>query len=142
MTDNVTLSGPLFDGTAERASIRGTAEIRGRVAAQGERLARSALASSIRHHSTGRAEAAITETDKTRAYQTGKYTMPVTVDIDEEVVTSDLASYGPWLEGTGSRNETTHFKGYFSFRLASQALDAAAGDIADIAFQPFLREMQ
>jgi hypothetical protein len=24
--------------------------------------------------------------------------------------------YGPWLEGTGSRNRTTRFKGYFTFR--------------------------
>lgn len=24
--------------------------------------------------------------------------------------------YGPWLEGVGSRNRTTRFKGYFTFR--------------------------
>lgn len=28
--------------------------------------------------------------------------------------------YGPWLEGTGSRNRTTRFKGYATFRTITQ----------------------
>jgi len=31
--------------------------------------------------------------------------------------------YGPWLEGTGSRNKTTRFKGYASFRRVGQWLE-------------------
>lgn len=31
--------------------------------------------------------------------------------------------YGPWLEGVGSRNETTRFKGYHAFRKAAAALE-------------------
>lgn len=31
--------------------------------------------------------------------------------------------YGPWLEGTSRRNQTTRFKGYASFRKATQELD-------------------
>lgn len=31
--------------------------------------------------------------------------------------------YGPWLEGVGSRNATTRFKGYGAFRKAAQALE-------------------
>lgn len=30
--------------------------------------------------------------------------------------------YGPWLEGVGSRNETTRFKGYHAFRTAAGIL--------------------
>lgn len=30
--------------------------------------------------------------------------------------------YGPWLEGVGSRNNTTRFKGYHAFRNAAQKL--------------------
>lgn len=30
--------------------------------------------------------------------------------------------YGPWLEGVGSRNNTTRFKGYHAFREAASAL--------------------
>lgn len=138
----VKLSGPLFDGTAERAAARGTVAIREHVAAAGEKLAAATLAAGIRRHGTGRAERAVTDTSVSRAYQTGKYTLPVIAGADQTVVTTDLATYGPWLEGTGSRNETTRFKGYHAFRLASQELDAVAGGLADAAFQPYLREMQ
>jgi hypothetical protein len=31
--------------------------------------------------------------------------------------------YGPWLEGVGSRNQTTRFKGYHAFRKAATALE-------------------
>lgn len=33
-------------------------------------------------------------------------------------------AYGPWLEGVGSRNDTTRFKGYHAFRKAAAALEA------------------
>lgn len=39
-------------------------------------------------------------------------------------VTTGGIVYGAWLEGVGSRNATTRFKGYFSFRKATQRLDA------------------
>lgn len=32
-------------------------------------------------------------------------------------------AYGPWLEGVGSRNDTTRFKGYHAFRKAAAALE-------------------
>jgi len=31
--------------------------------------------------------------------------------------------YGPWLEGVGSRNQATRFKGYHAFRKAATALE-------------------
>ncbi len=31
--------------------------------------------------------------------------------------------YGPWLEGTSSRNQSTRFKGYASFRRTAQRLE-------------------
>jgi hypothetical protein len=43
--------------------------------------------------------------------------------------------YGPWLEGTGSRNRTTRFKGYASFRRAAQTLEAKAGALANHVFR-------
>lgn len=39
--------------------------------------------------------------------------------------------YGPWLEGTSSRNETTRFKGYAMFRNAAQQLQREAVDIGN-----------
>jgi hypothetical protein len=41
--------------------------------------------------------------------------------------------YGAWLEGTGSRNKTTRFKGYASFRRAAQETDRRAEKIAEAA---------
>lgn len=43
--------------------------------------------------------------------------------------------YGPWLEGIGSRNNTTRFKGYHAFRLAAQALDRRIEDMGDRIFR-------
>jgi hypothetical protein len=38
--------------------------------------------------------------------------------------------YGPWLEGTGSRNETTIFKGYWSMARAKEMVKRRRGNIA------------
>jgi hypothetical protein len=68
--------------------------------------------------------------------------MAVSVDhATEEAVTTDNATYGPWLEGTGSRNETTRFKGYHGFRQAGQELDRQAKEIADRAMEPHVEAM-
>jgi hypothetical protein len=66
--------------------------------------------------------------------------MPIVVEDPavETIVTTADAAYGPWLEGTGSRNQTTRFKGYHGYRLAAQELEAEAGVIADIEMQPFI----
>jgi hypothetical protein len=92
----------------------------------------------------GRFLRSITRTQESRTYVTGRYTMPVTVDdrATDLVVTTDLATYGPWLEGTGSRNETTKFKGYHGFRQAAQETSQAAGRLAADAFGPYAREME
>jgi hypothetical protein len=134
-------SGPLFDGRADHIIERAMTEIRQKVSDKGKSLASSALGSSIRAPRTGRSVRSVTTTDHSTTYQTGKYSMPVVVDINETIVTTSLASYGPWLEGTGSRNETTRFPGYFSFRIASQELDGQAAEIADDAIQTYIREL-
>lgn len=43
---------------------------------------------------------------------------------DDWVVHDRGVIYGPWLEGTSSRNRTTRFKGYASFRRATQTVQA------------------
>jgi hypothetical protein len=50
------------------------------------------------------------------------YETQITIDRqrDDVVVHDRGIIYGPWLEGTGSRNRTTRFKGYASFRRATQ----------------------
>jgi hypothetical protein len=144
MADDVRMSGPLFDGRAEAALQRALLHIRHDVAAEGQRLAGAAFTTSIRAN-RGRFVSKFTDTDTTRVYTTVSghkaYTMPVIVGQDETVVTNQTATYGPWLEGTGSRNHTTRFKGYNGMRRAAQALDQVAGAVADDAIRPYIKEM-
>jgi hypothetical protein len=49
--------------------------------------------------------------------------------------------YGPWLEGTGSRNRTTRFKGYRTFRTVKQALDQDSRTISQPLVEQYVREM-
>lgn len=41
-------------------------------------------------------------------------------------VTDSRVVYGPWLEGVDSRNRTTRFRGYSTFRLVGQQIDSKA----------------
>jgi hypothetical protein len=50
--------------------------------------------------------------------------------------------YGPWLEGTGSRNApVTRFKGYRTFRYVTQLVRGNADRIAERVLRPWLREL-
>lgn len=64
---------------------------------------------------------------------TGRYYSSIDVKRDGDGVSidGDNVIYGPWLEGVGSRNRTTRFKGYFTFRKVAQWLNAVAGHMAD-----------
>lgn len=43
--------------------------------------------------------------------------------------------YGPWLEGTSSRNQTTRFKGYAMFRQAREKLETKVRGILRAAIK-------
>ena len=50
---------------------------------------------------------------------------------DDLVVTDTPIVYGPWLEGTGSRNfPRTRFRGYHTFRKVYQVIDASAEEFS------------
>lgn len=49
--------------------------------------------------------------------------------------------YGPWLEGVGSRNRKTRFKGYFSFRRAAGHVRGRAGELAQHAVDALVRRL-
>ena len=61
---------------------------------------------------------------------------------DRAEVNDHNSVYGPWLEGTGSRNRTTRFKGYHFWRKAGQQVEARATEIAERTLQPYLHRMQ
>lgn len=73
-------------------------------------------------------------------HPTGYYESQVVTDrgVEESRVTDGGVVYGPWLEGTGSRNASTRFKGYRTFRIVTQGLKRDAGTIARATMTPIL----
>jgi hypothetical protein len=144
MADEVTVSGPLFDGRAMVAADEATVAAQHAVALRGQELVRAAFDAAIANNS-GKFDASITLTDVTRTYTTSSgrksYSLVADVPAKTEVVTTSMASYGPWLEGVGSRNATTRFKGYQGFRRATDELDTQAAPIAEVAIVPFVMRM-
>lgn len=59
---------------------------------------------------------------------TGRYESRVQTSnqADTLVISDGGVVYGPWLEGTSSRNSQTRFKGYSTFRKVKQKLDSEA----------------
>jgi len=47
------------------------------------------------------------------------------------VISDSGVVYGPWLEGVGSRNQATRFKGYAIFRRTRDKLQRLSRDILD-----------
>lgn len=112
----ITMTGPLFDGRARvitQSFITSLADDLGGLALQN---VQQNLDRSIRH--------------PTPYYETqinmkkeGSSTFQTRIVNDRGVI------YGPWLEGTGSRNARTRFKGYASFRRAAQDTKAKANQL-------------
>lgn len=74
---------------------------------------------------------------------TGFYESNIQVDRREiyRGVSDGGVIYGGWLEGISSRNRTTRFKGYKTFRTVKQSLDQDAETIARPYVDDFVREM-
>lgn len=49
--------------------------------------------------------------------------------------------YGPWLEGTSHRNQTTRFKGYAAFRKATATAQQKAGLLVAPILAKYLRRL-
>jgi hypothetical protein len=124
MANDVTLSGPLFDGHAEAAMDNYVVHAQGDVAQTGINRVRAKLPTVLKR-------------------DTGRYeSMPHTEKQQDDLILTDTPIvYGPWLEGTGSRNSKTRFKGYRTFRFVSETLNADAGDIAQRDLEPYLKEL-
>jgi len=118
--------GPLFDGRARRALAMYVEEVKAEIAFQGLADVHFEADRMLRH--------------PTPYWETQLQIEHVRQDI---VVNDSDVIYGPWLEGTGSRNKTTRFKGYWIFRRVTQALRRKAPAIAQhvLVFGGTLRRM-
>ena len=56
-------------------------------------------------------------------------------------ITDGGVIYGPWLEGVSSRNVTTRFRGYSSFRRVGQSLQEDAHDVAERHIERAVKEL-
>lgn len=60
---------------------------------------------------------------------------------DSTVVHDRGIIYGPWLEGTSSRNQTTRFKGYSAFRKGAQKTRARVPELVAHALARFVHRV-
>lgn len=112
--NDVRVSGPIFDGRAERAAGDISREITREVADVTYSTLQTTFNQVLKH--------------PTGYYQSR---IEVTVSGNEAEVDGDNVIYGHWLEGIGSRNRTTRFKGYFTFRKVTQRMQVRAEAIAE-----------
>lgn len=121
---HVKISGPLFDGRADAAVNAFTDEAEVRIAEHGVNMVRTQL-------------------DRVLRNPTGYYESQVQTDrsVGDVAINDNGVVYGPWLEGVGSRNRTTRFKGYATFRIVTQQLDAISVHIAEGVLPPYLARM-
>ena len=121
----VTVHGPIFDGRAAGAVRDFCDDFENRYGDKVEQMVHERLHQVLRHP-TGNYESHI------QAVRSG----------DGVEVNDSNSVYGPWLEGVGSRNRTTRFKGYFTFRLVGQKADREAKPYAEAMIDPYLHRMQ
>lgn len=119
-------SGPVFDGVAVGLSEAATRAAESAVASAAVKTARDLLTQNIQVSVTGAEPSSLHKE---------------TSSLGTIVTDNHAIVYGPWLEGTGSRNQTTRFKGYFSVRQAAQQVNDQAAEIAENAIAPFVKEM-
>ena len=120
----VRTSGPVFNGAAIRAVRDYQQAAEKAVAQEGAKRVRVRLKKVLRH-------------------PTGYYMGHVLAEKVGSLweVNDDGIVYGPWLEGTGSRNRTTRFKGYATFRVVKSLLDVQSAQIAQRELPRYLARM-
>jgi hypothetical protein len=82
-------------------------------------------------------------TPASKGGSTGHYRRSISSDMKElnALITDGNVIYGPWLEGISSRNNTTRFKGYFSFRLAGQHAQKLSKKVLEKYINRFVRKV-
>lgn len=124
MKVTITATGPLFDGRANRQVKQAEQDWGKGIATLGASMVRTELNAVLRH-------------------QTPHYR--IQIEAREEPpgwkISDGGVIYGPWLEGIGSRNRTTRFKGYATFRRMVQRINARAETIGQPIVARFVARM-
>lgn len=119
-------SGPVFDGRANMAIDDFVDAAEKEIADRGK-------------------EALIAADHRSFKHETGAYTsrIHVTMDRGSHVITDGGVVYGPWLEGTGSRNApVTRFRGYHNAEEVAAKLQEEAVSIAEEILPRYISRME
>lgn len=121
-----TARGPLLDGSASKIVAAGVEEMTNDVAQAAVDLVQQRLGQVLRN-------------------PTGYYRSRVATNraqgSDATLVTDGGVVYGPWLEGVGSRNQASRFKGYRTFRLAAEQVRRDSGKLAQPAAAAMVKKL-
>lgn len=121
-----TTHGPMFNGAAARAIDDFRDEWEDEVAEEALGIVKDVMHASFKHP-TGYYESHV----RIRNSSSGPY-----------VGDGGVIPYGLWLEGVGSRNATTRFKGYHMFRKAAAVAERRAHGIGEVLLhRSYLRRM-
>lgn len=137
----VDATGPVFDGRAEAAAARYAQDIQQVIGDHGKAMIRAYLPTVYQYP---RNPASLGWHGSKNHFIPGYYESVIhTLDVGNAVLIHDTPCvYGPWLEGVGSRNATTRFKGYHTFRIIGQLLESTvARDIAYAELPRYVEEM-
>ncbi|MFB4312932.1 hypothetical protein [Actinomadura sp. 21ATH] len=122
---DVRLRGPLLTGAPERDVDAFLADAQQTVANQALADVHQILDASIRN--------------PTPYYET----QLIVQRLEPDVVVHDRGIvYGPWLEGTSSRNRTTRFKGYAAFRRARDSVDRQVPQLVAHQLRQLLQRLE
>lgn len=122
--NDVTFSGPFFDSReSDSLGSKMVHDVEHDIATRGISEVKHRLHDVLRHPHTDYEDQHIREDTQ----------------INDVSIIDSNQLYGPWLEGTGSRNTPkTRFPGYFTFRIVSQQLDHDSSDIAQNAVDSYI----
>lgn len=124
----VDCSGPLFDGTGEKAA----AELTDAIAKRGAEWAQQNLRDTAMNRS-GRARGGFQSALRVVQRSVG-YAVPAPMIRG--------VTWGPWLEGGTQRNKSTKFKGYHLFsKTRTELEESVAQEIADKALEEYLPQI-
>ncbi len=121
---HVTMRGPVFESSRHAIMAEMMHDAIGAIVDEGERIVVKGLDVAIYDHGGAHPN---------RYHPTGHARRMVAGDVTDSqhgVIHWNNLIYGPWLEGTSSRNDSTRFKGYAVFRQATDQLQSKALDIA------------
>lgn len=127
MAGDVTFSGPFFDGRVPELMSMMVHDMEDEIASRGSDLVKDAINSVIRRP---------TEPDY------GGRRIKTERRGDGAVIYDSNAVYGPWLEGTGTRNSpVTRFPGYGTFRRSVQFIQMNVEAWAEPIVERYVEEM-